>query len=85
MTSAVADPEAPTRDVGRAHQFAWILGAIVLGAFILRVVYILTARQDFIDAFPRGNLYELGDAYLYQKGAVLLVEGKGFISPYLYD
>jgi len=36
----------------------------LLGAFILRVIYILTARQDFIDAFPRGNLYELGDAYL---------------------
>jgi dolichyl-phosphate-mannose-protein mannosyltransferase len=84
VTTAVADPEAPARPV-RAHQFAWILGAIVLGAFILRVIYILTARQDFIDAFPRGNLYELGDAYLYQKGAVLLVEGKGFISPYLYD
>jgi len=61
VTTAVADPEAPARPV-RAHQFAWILGAIVLGAFILRVIYILTARQDFIDAFPRGNLYELGDA-----------------------
>jgi Dolichyl-phosphate-mannose-protein mannosyltransferase len=84
VTSALADPEAPARP-GPAHQFAWILGAIVLAAFVLRVVYILTARQDFIDAFTRGDLYELGDAYLYQKGAVLLVEGKGFISPYLYD
>jgi len=84
VTSALAEPEAPTRP-GRAHQFAWILGAIVLAAFILRVVYILTARQDFIDAFPRRNLYELGDAYLYQRGAVLFVHGKGFVNPYLYD
>ena len=83
--SAVVLEQPAAASPARAHRFAWILGAIVLGGFILRIVYILTARQDFIDAFPRGNLYELGDAYLYQRGAVLLVEGKGFISPYLYD
>ena len=84
MSAVATDQPAPPTPT-RADRFAWILGAIVLGGFVLRVVYILTARHDFIDAFARGNLYELGDAYLYQKGAVLLVEGKGFISPYLYD
>jgi hypothetical protein len=84
VSAAVTEQPASERPA-RADRFAWILGAIVLGAFVLRVVYILTARQDFLDAFSRGNLYELGDAYLYQKGAVLLVEGKGFISPYLFD
>jgi len=84
VTAVVTDSPAPPRAV-RAHQFAYILGAIVLVAFVIRVVYILTTRQHFLDAFPRREPFELGDAYLYQRGAVLLAQGKGFINPYQFD
>ena len=83
--SAVTIDQPAAAKASHPRRFGWILGTIVLLAFILRVVYILTARQDFIDAFPSRNIYELGDAYLYQRGAVLLVQGKGFINPYQYD
>lgn len=75
---------ATTSDALRNRRFTWILWAIVLGGLILRVVYILTARQSFLDAFPAHEPSVLGDAYLYQRGAVLLAEGKGFINPYQF-
>ena len=83
-TTEPATGEAPA--AARRNRFAWGLAAIVLVGFAIRVVYILTARRDFFDDFKvGGDPFRLGDAYLYQRGARLLAEGKGFINPYQYD
>lgn len=84
-TETTAEMTATASDALRNRRFTWILWAIVLGGLILRVVYILTARQNFLDAFPGHDPFKLGDAYLYQRGATLLTEGKGFINPYQLD
>jgi 4-amino-4-deoxy-L-arabinose transferase-like glycosyltransferase len=52
------------------------LAAIVLGALVLRIVYVLACRQDFVPG---------GDAFFYHGAANLLAEGKGFISPFFVD
>jgi 4-amino-4-deoxy-L-arabinose transferase-like glycosyltransferase len=58
------------RDV---RWFRPVLVAVVIGALVLRVVYVLAYRLNFD---PHG------DAYFYHAGANLLAEGKGFISPF---
>ncbi|MFM8303844.1 MAG: glycosyl transferase, partial [Actinomycetota bacterium] len=84
-------PDAPdTTDAldepGAVRWFLWGLVAIVVVGLVIRVVYIMTARQGFFDDFKvGGDPFKLGDAYLYQRGAVLLAEGKGFVNPYQYD
>jgi len=66
--------------------FARALTAIVVIGLGIRVVYILTARQDFFAAFDTNiDPFALGDSYLYQRGAQLLVDGHGFINPYQLD
>lgn len=89
-TASTADPaveaDAPAGGPSRADRFAWGLAAIVVVGFAIRVVYILTSRQDFFADFKvGGDPFKLGDAYLYQRGAQLLADGKGFINPYQYD
>ncbi|HEX5095513.1 MAG TPA: glycosyltransferase family 39 protein, partial [Acidimicrobiia bacterium] len=58
------------------RRFAWTLGAIAGIALIVRVAYVLIERRDIVLA---------GDQYFYHRGANLLVDGKGFISPFFYD
>jgi len=68
------------------RRFVWGLVAVTVVALVVRIVYILTARQDFFADFEiGGDPFRLGDAYLYQRGAVLLAEGEGFINPYQFD
>jgi hypothetical protein len=70
----------------RFSNFALLLAAIVAVGFVIRVVYILVERRDFLDEFVVGaDPFRVGDAYLYQRGAELLADGKGFINPYQYD
>lgn len=91
MTATTLAPDAPDAppeaDASTEHRwFVWGLVAIVIVGLVIRVVYIMTARQDFFDNFKvGGDPFKLGDAYLYQRGAVLLADGKGFINPYQYD
>jgi 4-amino-4-deoxy-L-arabinose transferase-like glycosyltransferase len=56
-----------------ARRFRWALAGIVLGGFALRLTWILVTRQH--QTFG-------GDAGFYHLGANLLVDGKGFVSPY---
>ncbi len=69
--------DTPTTDAASAPReprwFRPTLAAIVVGALVLRVVYVIVSRRNFD---PHG------DAYFYHAAANLLVEGKGFISPY---
>lgn len=53
-----------------------MLGAVVAGAFVLRVVYVIAYRRNFDPG---------GDAYFYHVGANLLAEGKGFVQPLYYE
>jgi hypothetical protein len=78
--------EPSPRAGSRVSSFAWILATIVVAGFVVRVVYILVERRDFLDEFVVGaDPFRVGDAYLYQRGAELLANGKGFINPYQYD
>ena len=56
-----------------ARRFRWALAGIVLVGFALRLTWILVTRQHQTFA---------GDAGFYHLGANLLVDGKGFVSPY---
>ena len=56
-----------------ARRFRWALAGIVLAGFALRLTWILVTRQH--QTFG-------GDAGFYHLGANLLVDGKGFVSPY---
>ena len=56
-----------------ARRFRWALAGIVLAGFALRLTWILVSRQHI--AFG-------GDAGFYHLGANLLVDGRGFVSPY---
>jgi 4-amino-4-deoxy-L-arabinose transferase-like glycosyltransferase len=58
------------------RRFTWTLGAIAAVALVVRVAYVLIERRDLDPG---------GDQYFYHHGANLLADGKGFISPYLYD
>jgi 4-amino-4-deoxy-L-arabinose transferase-like glycosyltransferase len=61
---------------GRAPRwFPWALAAVALGAFVLRVVYVLVERRDF---------EPVGDAYFYHHSANLLADGEGFVSPFYF-
>jgi len=56
-----------------ARRFRWALAGIVLAGFALRLTWILVTRQHQVFG---------GDAGFYHLGANLLVDGKGFVSPY---
>jgi 4-amino-4-deoxy-L-arabinose transferase-like glycosyltransferase len=56
-----------------ARRFRWALAGVVVAGFALRVTWILVTRQH--QTFG-------GDAGFYHLGANLLVDGKGFVSPY---
>jgi hypothetical protein len=58
------------------RRFAWALTAVAALALAVRLTYILVERRDFEPG---------GDALFYHLGANLLVDGKGFISPLLYQ
>lgn len=68
-----ASPAQPTHGRGEPRWFGLALLAIVVGALVVRVVYVLVSRRNFD---PHG------DAYFYHAAANLLAEGKGFISPF---
>jgi 4-amino-4-deoxy-L-arabinose transferase-like glycosyltransferase len=61
-----------------ARRFAWFLGAITLAGLVIRVAYILIERRDF--DFGGGEFFS--DSFFYHEGAKLLVDGRGFISPF---
>jgi 4-amino-4-deoxy-L-arabinose transferase-like glycosyltransferase len=61
--------------VTNSRRFGWILAAVALGGFAVRVAYVLTERRDFVPG---------GDAFFYHAGANLLADGEGFISPFFY-
>jgi MYXO-CTERM domain-containing protein len=66
----------PVRDERDAVWFRPALVAVVIGALVLRVVYVFAYRRNFDPG---------GDAYFYHFGANLLAEGKGFIQPLYYE
>ena len=75
MTDPVATMEvAPPPEARREPTwFRPALAAVVVGALVLRVVYVFAYRRHF-DAH--------GDAFFYHAGANLLAAGKGFIEPF---
>jgi 4-amino-4-deoxy-L-arabinose transferase-like glycosyltransferase len=58
------------------RRFAWALTAVAAVALGVRLTYIIVERRDFDPG---------GDALFYHLGANLLADGKGFISPLLYQ
>src|SRR5260221_5221323 len=72
------DPSLDTRpDPGRDPRwFRPALLIIVAGALVLRVAYVIVSRRNFD---PHG------DAFFYHAAANLLVDGKGFISPFFVN
>ncbi len=60
---------------GRPRRFWWWLGAIVGGALVLRLTYVLGWRTPW-DV--------IGDPYYYHHGANLLADGEGYVHPYRY-
>ncbi len=70
-TGPDSKPADTTRD---PRWFRPALWAIVAGALVLRVTYVMVSRRNFD---PQG------DAFFYHAAANLLVDGKGFISPFL--
>jgi len=68
-----SNPADSTRDPG---WFRPALLAIVAGALVLRVTYVIVSRRNF-------NPH--GDAFFYHAAANLLVDGKGFISPFFVN
>jgi peptidoglycan/LPS O-acetylase OafA/YrhL len=60
---------------GRPRRFWWWLGAIVGGALVLRLTYLLGWRTPW-DV--------IGDPYYYHHGANLLADGEGYLHPYRY-
>ena len=72
------DPNVDTRPTSRPGErdprwFRSALFAIVAGALVLRVTYVIVSRRNFD---PHG------DAFFYHAAANLLAHGKGFISPF---
>ncbi|HUI48470.1 MAG TPA: glycosyltransferase family 39 protein [Acidimicrobiia bacterium] len=75
MDATLTAPTAPA-DEPEARDPSWFrvaLALVVLGALVLRVVYVFAYRRHFD---PHG------DAFFYHAGANLLAEGKWFISPF---
>lgn len=60
-----------------SRRFAWCLGAITVGALVLRIAYVVIERRDF--DFGGGEFYS--DSFFYHEGAKLLADGRWFISP----
>ncbi len=58
----------------RANQFTYALAAIALAGLLLRVLYIVLAKDQTVG----------GDGRYYHSIAGLLVDGKGFIAPEVY-
>ena len=63
----------PRASATRAGSGPTARRCVVVGALVLRVVYVFAYRRNFD---PHG------DAFFYHAGANLLAEGKGFISPF---
>jgi len=57
------------------QRFATLLAFVAVAGLVVRLVYVLIERKD---------ITFVADAYCYHAGANLLVDGKGFISPYAY-
>ena len=53
-----------------------LAAVITIVGFAVRLAYVLVVRRDHVVG---------GDTFLYHVGANLLVDGKGFIAPLLYD
>ena len=66
---------APPEVAREAAWFGTALAIVVVGALVLRVVYVLVAKRNFEPG---------GDAYFYHAGANLLADGKGFLVPQFY-
>ena len=68
--------------------WTWITALTVAG-LVVRVVYILAFRDDYIDnLLPNGKPYVTrvwGDGLVYHKQANLLVEGEGLIAPLPFE
>lgn len=73
MVTETLEPALPPAPNPRWFRPA--LAVVVVGALVLRVVYVLAYRGDFVPG---------GDAYFYHVGANLLADGKGFIQPQFY-
>src|SRR5206468_615782 len=58
-----------------ALQREWWLLAVAALALAVRVAYVVFARRNYVPG---------GDAFYYHAGANLLVDGKGFVEPFLY-
>jgi len=54
----------------------WGLGLICVGAFLLRLTYVLVLRRDAVLT---------GDAFQFHNGANLLADGRGFIDPFAHS
>lgn len=76
MSEGPARSRSTTSSSRDEHRFAWGLALIGAAALTVRLVYVLLDRADI-------NFF--GDAYFYHAGANLLVDGHGFIQPYLYN
>jgi 4-amino-4-deoxy-L-arabinose transferase-like glycosyltransferase len=76
MSEGPARSRSTTSSSRDEHRFAWGLALIGAAALAVRLVYVLLDRADI-------NFF--GDAYFYHAGANLLVDGHGFIQPYLYN
>jgi len=72
----MADPDFVVEPADSERDPRWFppaLALVVVGALVLRVVYVFVSRRNFVPG---------GDAFFYHAGANLLADGKGFISPF---
>jgi 4-amino-4-deoxy-L-arabinose transferase-like glycosyltransferase len=69
---------SPTETTSAAPWFRIALAIVVLGALAVRVAYVFAYRRHFDVGLG-------GDALFYHLGANLLAEGKGFVSPQVYN
>jgi hypothetical protein len=80
MESVTGEPVSGQSVAGESARAAsWFrpaLAIVVVGALLVRVVYVFAYRRDFVPG---------GDAFFYHAGANLLADGKGFISPFFVN
>lgn len=69
-------PNSPAPRLSPEATWRLGLGAICVGAFALRLVYVLVTRRDA----PL-----TGDAFQFHNGANLLADGQGFIDPFAHS
>jgi 4-amino-4-deoxy-L-arabinose transferase-like glycosyltransferase len=62
------------RNASRVPTFWWLLLAITLAGFVLRVAYVWFLRRQLIPIY--------GDAYWYSEGARIFARGDGILDPY---